>query len=86
MTDNMSGRFGFPVFTVALLLIGGIVRLLEVNDMVQFAIPWIPIIVIIEAVLSVGALIFGRNRDRPGFCPFSAICPFNNFGPFGHGR
>jgi len=86
MIDNMSGRFGFPVFTVALLLIGGIARLLEVNGMISFAIPWILIIVIITTVLSVGALIFGRNGDRPGFCPFSAICPFNNFCPFGHGR
>jgi len=86
MTDNMSGRFGFPVFTVAMLLIGGIVRLLEVNGMISFRVPWIPIIVIIAAVLSGGALIFGRNGDRPGFCPFSAICPFNNFCPFGHGR
>ncbi|MEA1895690.1 MAG: hypothetical protein U9N36_10950 [Euryarchaeota archaeon] len=82
----MSGRFGFPVFTVALLLIGGIVRLLEVNGMTPFGIPWLPIIVIIAAVLLAGALIFGRNRDRPGFCPFSAICPFNNFCPFGHER
>ncbi len=86
MIDNMSGRFGFPVFTVAMLLIGGIARLLEVNGMIPFAIPWIPIIVIIAAVLIVGALVFGRNKDRPGFCPFSAICPFNNFCPFGHGR
>jgi hypothetical protein len=82
----MSGRFGFPVFTVAMLLIGGIARLLEVNGMIPFAIPWIPIILIIAAVLIVGAVIFGRNRGRPGFCPFSAICPFNNFCPFGHGR
>ncbi len=86
MTDNMSGRFGFPVFTVALLLLGGIAWLLEVNGMIPFAIPWIPIIVVIAAVLIVGAVIFGRNSDRPGFCPFSAICPFNNFCPFGHGR
>ncbi len=86
MTDNMSGRFRFPVFTVAMLLIGGIARMLEVNGMIPFAIPWIPIIVIIAVVLSVGAVIFGRNRDRPGFCPFSAIYPFNNFCPFGHGR
>jgi hypothetical protein len=86
MIDNMSGRFGFPVFTVAMLLIGGIARLLEVNGMIPFAIPWISIIVIIAAVLIVGALVFGRNKDRPGFCPFSAICPFNNFCPFGHGR
>jgi len=60
--------------------------LLEVNGMIPFVIPWIPLIVIIVAVLSVGALIFGRNMDRPGFGPFSAIYPFNNFGPFGHGR
>lgn len=60
--------------------------MLEVYGMIPFAIPWIPLIVIIAAVLSVGALIFGRNMDRPGFCPFSAIYPFNNFGPFGHGR
>jgi hypothetical protein len=67
MTDNMSGRFGFPVFTVALLLIGGIVRLLEVNGMVPFAIPWIPIIVIIAAVLSVGALIFWKKQGSTRF-------------------
>ena len=82
----MSGRFGFPVFTVALLLIGGIAMLLEVNGMVPFRVPWIPIIGIIAVVMIVGAVIFGRNMDRPGFCPFSAICPFNNFCPFGHGR
>jgi len=84
--DNMSGRFGFPVFAVALLLLGGIAWLLEVNGMTPFAIPWIPIIAIIAAVLIVGAVIFGRNKDRPGSGPFSAICPFNNFYPFGHGR
>ncbi len=82
----MSGRFGFPVFTVALLLIGGIARLLEVNGMISFVIPWIPIIRIIAVVMIVGAVIFGRNSDRPGFCPFNAICPFNNFCPFGHRR
>ncbi len=82
----MSGRFGFPVFTVALLLLGEVVRLLEVNGMIPFRVPWLPIIAIIAAVLLVGALIFGRNRDRPGFCSFSAICPFNNFCPFGHER
>jgi hypothetical protein len=82
----MSGRFGFPVFTVALLLLWGIALLLEVNGMIPFRVPWLPIIVIIAAVLLVGALIFGRNRDRPGFCPFSAICPFNNFCPLGHER
>ncbi len=82
----MSGRFGFPVFTVTLLLIGGIARLLEVTGMIPFRVPWVPIIVIIAAVMFVGAVIFGRNRNRPGFCPFSAICPFNNFCPFGHGR
>ena len=82
----MSKRFGFPVFTVALLLLGGIARLLEVNGMVPFTIPWIPIIRIIAVVLIMGAVTFGRNKDRPGFCPFSAICPFNNFCPFGHGR
>jgi hypothetical protein len=60
--------------------------MLELNGMIPFAIPWIPIIVIIAAVLSVGAVIFGRNRDLPGFCPFSAICPFNNFCPFGYRR
>lgn len=59
----MSERFGFPVFTVALLLIGGIARLLEVNGMTSFAIPWIPIIGIIAVVMFVGALIFGRNMD-----------------------
>ena len=82
----MSKRFGFPVFTVALLLLGGIARLLEVYGMISFKVPWIPIIGIIAGVMIVGAVIFGRNKNRPGFCPFSAICPFNNFCPFGHGR
>ena len=81
---NMSRRFGFPVFTVALLLLGGIARLLELNGMIPFVIPWIPVIGVIAAILIIGAVIFGRNKDRPGFCPFSAICPFNNFCPFGH--
>ena len=60
--------------------------MLEVNGMIPFAIQWIHLIVIIAAALPVGAVIFGGNRDLPGFCPFSTIYPFNNFGPFGHGR
>ena len=55
----MSGRFGFPVFTIA--------RLLEVNGMIPFRVPWIPIIVIIATVLSVGALIFGRKQGPTRF-------------------
>lgn len=82
----MSGKFGFPVFAVIMLLLAGIVRLLEGMGRIPFEIPWIPIIVIVISVLILGAIIFGRDRDRPGICPFSKICPFNGFCPFGHRR
>jgi hypothetical protein len=82
--DVMSEKFGFPVFTVGILLLAGIIWLLEVNGMIPFGIPWIPIIVIFIVILILGAIIFGRDKNRPGFCPFSGICPFNGFCPLGH--
>ncbi len=82
----MSEKFGFPVFTAGMLVIAGVVRLLEVNGMLWFDVPWIRIIVITAGALMIGAIIFGRDKNRPGFCPFSGICPFNGFCPFGHRR
>lgn len=67
-------------------MIAGVVRLLEVNGMLWFDVPWIRIIAITASVLIIGAIIFGRDKNRPGLCPFSGICPFNEFCPFGHRR
>lgn len=81
----MSEKFGFPVFTVAIIILAGAIRLLELAGAIP-SVPWVPIVVITAAILLLGAIALGRDKNRPGFCPYSKLCPFNKFCPLGHGR